>query len=343
MRKGSATLACALALTAGSMTALAAQEASEAQSPPITLRIAANVPASSPWDLGLKRLALEFDRISAGRVRLIFPSSARVGTEEDNLRRLRLGLDGAMLSSQGLAELYPDSLALSLPGYITDDEEFDAALAAVRPLIRAKLSDRYAVLAVSKGGWIRYFSNSPIVYPADLTGLRVSIEAGNDRESRLLTSLGCRLVPGTIADFILQSRTKGVDGICQSPIYIATLWFELRKSISYMSAFKVAPFVGAMVFNKASWERVPPELRPALEAAVQSIADEIGIEGAKLEAEAIASLDGIKVRDEPPDTAAKWAEAIAQRRAGLIARMFSPDMLAAMDGALSRQGGRGKD
>lgn len=44
-----------------------------ASSQEVTLRIAANVPANSPWDLGLKRMAAAFDSESNGRVRVEFP------------------------------------------------------------------------------------------------------------------------------------------------------------------------------------------------------------------------------------------------------------------------------
>ena len=302
----------------------------------VTLRIAANVPTNSPWDLGLKRLAAEFDRISGGKVRIEFPPSAHVETEDEILQQMRLGIDGAMISSQGLAELYPDSLALSMPSFINNDEEFDAVLDAVGPLIKSKLAGRYVVLALSKGGWVRYFSKSPIVYPSDLDRLRISINQSNDKETSLLQSVGARLVPGTISDFLLQVSTNEVDAILDSPIYIATLWFQLRGKISYMSSFKVAPFMGAMIVNESSWEKVPADLRPRLQQAVQDEADKIGIDSAKLEDDAIASLDGIKVPPEPADAAAKWAAVIAQRRDGLIARMFSTDILETMDAALAK-------
>ena len=129
----------------------------QADAQTITLRMAANVPANSPWDLGLKRLAAEFDRVSGGRVKIVFPQSAHVATESDIIQKMRLGVDGALLTTFGLAELYPDSLALSMPSFIRNDAEFDAVLEAVEPLIESKLGDRYVVLAISKGGWITVF------------------------------------------------------------------------------------------------------------------------------------------------------------------------------------------
>jgi C4-dicarboxylate-binding protein DctP len=305
----------------------------------VTLRIATNVPTNSPWDLGLKRMAAEFDQASMGRVKIVFPPSAHVSTEEDIIQRMKLGVDGALLSTYGLAELYPDSLALSLPGVIGSDEEFDAVLAAVGPLIKSKLSNRYLVLALSKGGWLRCFSRSPIVYPSDFSRSRISIEPTSEQVIALMQSAGAKVVTGSVSDFLLQINSNAVDSIFQSPILIATLWSQLRGKISYMSGFKVAPFLGAMVFNKASWEKIPPDLRPRLEKVVCDIAAQISVDTAKLEEDAIASLDGIKTPPAPADAAEKWADLSASWREGLIAHMFSADILDRIDAALAKARG----
>ena len=302
----------------------------------LTLKMAANVPANSPWDLGLKRLALEFARVSGGRVKIAFPQSARVATESDIIQKMRLGVDGALLTSYGLAELYPDILALSMPCLIRDDAEFEAVLAAIDPLMKAKLAERYVVLALSKGGWVRFFSNVPIVSPSDLANLRVSTDPGDDKVNQLMQSLGARTRKSTIADFLLQINSNTVDATCVSPIFIASLWSQLRGKIGYMSGFKVAPFVGSIVFNKTGWARVPADLRPQLEQVIHEMAKQISIESTKIEAEAIASLDGIKCPPEPADAAAKWAELMAEQRKGIIAKLFSADILETMDAALAQ-------
>src|SRR5208337_1327892 len=208
--------------------------------------------------------------------------------------------------------------------------------AAVEPLFKEKLSDRYALLAISKAGWVRYFSRSPIVYPSDLADLRISIDLGNEKVIKLLESLRARTLAGTMADFLLRVNSNTVDATLESPIYIASLWSQLRGKLAYMSSFKVAPFVGALVFNKSSWDKVPAELQPKLEQVVRDMAIQIGLESDKLEAEAIASLDGIKSPPETDDAKAKWAQAIVERRSGLIAQMFSADILDSMDTALAK-------
>ena len=306
-------------------------------SQPLALRMAANVPANSPWDLGLKRLAAQFARVSGGRVTIVFPQSARVATESDIIQKMRLGVDGALLTSYGLAEIYPDCLALSMPCFIRNDAEFDAVLAAIDPLMKARLGERYVVLALSKGGWVRYFSRSPIVCPSDLAGLRISTDPGDDKVNQLMQSLGARTIKGTTAEFLLQINSNTVDATCVSPIFIASLWSQLRGKICYMSSYKVAPFIGSIVFNKSSWERVPADLRPQLEQVTREMARQISIESARLEADAMASLDGIKSPPEPVEAAANWDALIVEQRKGIIAKLFSADILETMDAALSRE------
>jgi TRAP-type C4-dicarboxylate transport system substrate-binding protein len=308
---------------------------SELQAETTILRMASNVPAGSPWDMGLRRLAAEVDQVSGGRVKVVFPQSAHVSSESDIIQKMRFGIDGALLTTYGLAELYPDSLALSLPNLIRSDAEFDAVLDAVAPLIKAKLKDRYIVLGISRGGWLRYFSRSPILYPSDLVKLRISLMGDDDNIIELMQSAGARTIVGTTTDFLLQFNSNAADATLTSPIYIASLWSQLRGKISYMSPFKVAPFVGALLLNKSAWEKIPADLRPAIEKVVTDMGKRTSIDSAQLETEAIAALDGIKVSNEPEDAAKKWADQSEEWRKGPVKRMFAPDILTAIDGALA--------
>ncbi|MDP3177391.1 MAG: TRAP transporter substrate-binding protein DctP [Spirochaetaceae bacterium] len=303
----------------------------------LTLKMAANVPANSPWDLGLKRLAAEIDKASGGTVKIAFPQSVRVSTESDIIQKMNLGIDGALLTTYGLAELYPDSLALSMPSLIRDDAEFDAVLAAIEPLLRTKLGDKYVVLAASKGGWVRYFSRSSILYPSDLAKLRVSVDPAGEKVMRILQSAGARTVKGDISAFLLQLNSNSVDAAFVSPIFIASLWSQLRGKIAYMSPFKVSPFIGAIVFNKSSWEKVPASLRPRLEEILQDMSRLMGIESAKLEDDAIAAMvkDGLKVPALPADADSKWTAFMEEKRDGIISSMFSQDILDTIYAALA--------
>ncbi|MBL8965990.1 MAG: TRAP transporter substrate-binding protein DctP [Spirochaetaceae bacterium] len=303
----------------------------------LELKVAAYVPANSPWDLGLKRLAADFDRISGGKVRLVFPQSLKAADESDIIRKMRIGVDGALLTTMGIAELHPDSLALALPSLFRNDAEFDAALAKVEPLIRAKLSDRYVMLTIARGGWVRFFSKAPMTYPEDLGRMRMSVSPNDEKFQRLFQSIGTRTVKGTMPELTLQLSSNAVDAFYLSPVLVASLWSQYRGKVLYMSPFRVAPFIGAVVFTKQAWDKVPAEFRPRLEEATREAARRMAADSAKLEEEAIAGLlkDGLSLSPSPADAEARWSAVYTERRNGLVASMFSEEFLKTLDDAIA--------
>jgi len=105
-----------------------------------------------------------------------------------------------------------------------------------------------------------------------------------------------------------------------------------------MTPFKVSPFIGAVLFTKASWAKVPADVRPKLEQVVLDMAKQISLDSERLETDAIAAMtkDGLKMPTMPADAEAKWTQMISERRNSLIAEMFSADILEAMDAALAK-------
>jgi len=302
----------------------------------LTLKVASFVPANSPWEIALKRLAAEFDRISAGRVKLSFPQSLKASTESDIIQKMKLGVDGALLTTMGIAEIYPDTLALSMPSLVRNDAELDLVLEAITPIVREKLSERYAVLAIAKGGWIRYFSTTPIVYPEDLGKLRMSTNPDDDKIARLLQSIGTKTVKGGMSALILQLNSNAVDSFYLSPIFVAGLWPQLQGKISYMSPFKVSPFIGTILFAKSSWDKVPADLKPRLEEAAKTIVAQMVADTGKLEETSIASLQkaGLQIPAYPADAEAKWNKVYAEKRDSIVADMFSKEFLDVIGAAL---------
>ncbi len=305
----------------------------------VTLRVANYVPPNSPWENGLRRLAADFERISSGRVKIVFPQSLKASNDADILQKMRLGVDGALITTYGVAELCPDSFALALPTLIRSDAEYDAVLEAVEPLIKRKLDERYVMLAIAKGGWIRFFSKSPIVYPEDLAKARMSVNPGEDKTQKLLQSIGTRTVKGDLSTLSLQLSSNTIDSFYISPVFLASFWDQFKNSIAYMSPFRVAPFVGAVVFTKQSWNKVPAEVRPRLEEAARAVGRQMAKESSQLEEEAIAFLrrEGLKIPPYPADADGRWSAVFEERRTSLVAAMFSADFLEAIDRALAAE------
>ncbi len=305
----------------------------------ITLQIGAAVPANSPWDLGLRKLAAEWSRISNGRVRLIFPRAMANASQEDLLQKMKFNLDGGMLETTGLFFIDKDFLLLSMPSIIDDEREFAAAVGAMRPIMKARLADRFELITVAQGGYLHLFSNRPIVSPADLVNARIGVDASQDILMKQMQAIGARTVKSDMSTTLLQFNSNALDVTYTSPLIIATLWSQFKRSVSHMSSFRLSPFYGALLINRRSWDRVPDEFKPALLAAADQISLEIAAEALKLERDAIAMMQtqGLIVPTVSDEQMKAWTELFTgQRMQNLFSEWFSPEFSKAVADAIRR-------
>jgi len=304
----------------------------------IVLQIGSSAPINSPWDLGLRKIAAEWSRLSSGRVRVVFPKSVSSASQEDLIQKLKFSLDGAVLDTTGLGFMEEDVYMLSMPSVIRDDAEYDKAMAVAIPLIRKKFEDRFEIVGFSKGGWIRFFSNQPIRTPDNLRNVRMGVNRNQDSLAKLMQSIGVRTVKADSASTLLQFSSGALDAMYSSPLYVAALWSQYKRVVTHMTAFRVAPFFGAIVINRRSWERIPESLRPALREAAERISKEIGDEAVRLEEEGIAAMKrgGLIVPAYDASDIKAWDTLYAERMRSVIASWYSPDFSSAIYGALGK-------
>jgi TRAP-type C4-dicarboxylate transport system substrate-binding protein len=304
----------------------------------VVLQIGYSAPVNSPWDLGLKKIASEWARISNGRVRIVFPKSVSSSGQEDLIQKLKFSLDGVALDTTGLGFIDNDIYMLSMPSVIADDKELDKALAATLPLIKESLGSRFEVLGWTKGGWLRFFSNKQIRTPDDLRNLRMGVSRDMDTMAKLMQSIGLRTVMSDLGSTLLQFNSGALDVIYSSPLYVGALWSQYRKVVTHMTAFKVSPFYGAILINKRAWDKVPDSLKPALRDAADRIAKGIGDEAVRLEDEAIASMQkaGLIVPVLEDKDMKAWDTLYADKVKSVIGTWYSPRFVSTVYGALGK-------
>jgi len=304
----------------------------------IVLQIGSTAPANSPWDLGLKKIASEWSRISEGRVRIVFPKSVSSASQQDLIQKMKFSLDGAVLDTTGLGFIDDDAYFLSMPSVIRDDEEYERAMAAAEPLIRERMGGRYELVATAKAGWIRFFSNQQIRTPDDLRRVRMGVNRNMESLSRLMQSIGVRTVKSDSSSTLLQFSSGALDAMYSSPLFVAALWSQYRRAVTHMTAFKVAPFFGAIVINKDSWEKIPDSLRPALRESAARIARDIGAEASRLEEEAVAAMvkGGLVIPPYGASDTKAWNDLFENSMRDELAGWFSPDFTSAVYAALGR-------
>jgi len=247
-------------------------------------------------------------------------------------------LDGAVLDTTGLGFIENDVYMLSMPSVILNDADYDKAMAAALPIIKKRLGDRYEVVAVAKGGWIRFFSNQQIRTPDDLRRVRMGVNRNLDSLTKLLQSIGVRTVNSDAASTLLQLSSGSMDAMYMSPLYVAALWSQYKRVITHMTSFTVAPFFGAIVVNKRSWDAIPDSLKPVLRQSAEKVCIEIGNEAVRLETEAIESMkrSGLIVPPYEAADAKAWNSLYLDKMKDVIATWYSPDFVSAVYAALGR-------
>jgi TRAP-type C4-dicarboxylate transport system substrate-binding protein len=287
----------------------------------LEIRQASSLPANSDWGVILDRIAAEWYRVSGGEVTLNV-AHQRAGSEEQYLQWLRQNrFQAAVFTSSALTNIAPEIMALSIPFLIRTNDEFDAVLQEVRPVLDAKIEEKgYKNLAWVKAGWIKIFSRSRVAVPDDLRRLRLATSPSDKKFSDAFKAMGFQLVGVSMSDIPAFLNSGRIDAIYQSPIAVQAS--SMHKMASHMLSIDLAPFMGGILMNRQGWESIPERHREALREVVRKAGEEFEASFQRREAEAIAIMrrDGIAYNAISPREEQLWLDDISARIPGLVDR-----------------------
>ncbi|HAP44285.1 MAG TPA: hypothetical protein DD477_02140 [Spirochaetaceae bacterium] len=291
----------------------------------IRIRFGSAVPTNSIWDIGMRRLASEWARLSNNQVQIQFQGGLVNSPQDAILRRLSARtLNAALLEIAGLNQLQRDIYYLSMPNVIRSEQEFAAASAVAVSALAAQVDDDFVVLGLAQGGWVYFFSDRPINVPADMAGLRIGVNTDLEILVQTMQLLGGIPVSSTTTSLARQFSSNQIDVTYTSPLYISTIWPNLKTHVTHMSAQRIGPFFGALIINKADWEHVPATLQPPLLAAAQRIIREMGVESITHDAAAIQALrdNGLTITPVSSANQRLWDEFFAGAQAVTMLRSW---------------------
>jgi TRAP-type C4-dicarboxylate transport system substrate-binding protein len=291
----------------------------------LTIKIGSVAPIGSPWDNALHGIAADWSRITGGQVELKTYMGGIAGDEPDMLRKIRIGqLQGAAVTSLALNQIVPDVLALSTPFLIETDDELDYVLAKTGPDFVAQLQKHgLQVLALSKAGWVRFFSRRPIYVPDDLKRMRLAVNAGEPQLLAAWVGLGFDAVPLGIADTMVALQSGMVDAAYGSPLLAAGYqWFG---PANHMSSLRVAPVLGAIVVSDRVWQQVPAGFRAQMLESVAKAQRKLYEDTARLEAEALRVMQehGLIVDKLAPQDEKLWRAEMDRGFEMIVGKAFS--------------------
>jgi TRAP-type C4-dicarboxylate transport system substrate-binding protein len=331
MKKGPLLLFIALLL--GSPLSIYSQTRSARQ---ITVKLASLVPANTPWGSMLNRMASEWTAATKGDVRLVIYPNGTQGNEADVLQKLNMNVvQAAVLTSFGLHQITPEILALSCPFLIRDDEELTTVLRSVKSDLEARINSKgYFSLAMVRGGWVKFFSKSPVFTPTDLKRLKVGSDPLEPELAQAFRTMGYQVVPVETGRILIALNGGMVEAVYGSPI--AAAGFQFFGVAKNMASVNIAPFMGGIVLNKPTWDAIPAQYKPELIRITKRIEAELEASLIRLENEAITAMtrNGLVINQVNQQQQQQWYDDIERVIPSLLGTTFDRGTYGKIDGIL---------
>src|SRR3954465_14306985 len=139
------------------------------------MRIATLAPSGSPWMEALEKAAAEIAEKTDKRVTVKYFPGGQQGDERDFVRKIKLGqLDGAAVTSIGLAMIDESIRVLELPMMFNTAEEMDYVADKMWPYFQKKFEKKgFKLNDRGEVGWIYFLSKAKVESLADLKGQKI--------------------------------------------------------------------------------------------------------------------------------------------------------------------------
>ncbi|MEY2880791.1 MAG: hypothetical protein RLZZ15_3171 [Verrucomicrobiota bacterium] len=286
--------------------ALAAARAAAATT---DIRLGTVLPDRTPQHQLLVELAAQWQKESAGTVKLIVHAGGVMGDESAMVRKMKHGqLAAGLLTSNGLAEIDPAVTGLMfMPLIYRSWAEVDYVREKMRPLLESRLrAQGYEVLFWADAGWIRFFSKTAAFRPEDFRPMKLFAWVGDERQVALMKSIGFWPVPLESTNIPLGLGTGMIAAAPVPPL--AALGGQIYRAAPHMLDLKWCPIVGATVVRTDLWEKIPAALRMKLAAAATPVGEKMRARGRTDDGAFIAAMEknGLQVHAVPADALPQW-------------------------------------
>jgi TRAP-type C4-dicarboxylate transport system substrate-binding protein len=261
------------------------------------IKLATLVPENSIWDKNLKQMGEDWKQATGNRVSLTVFAGGSQGDEPTVLRKIRLGaLQAASLTGVGLASIDPAFNVFNIPFFLDSDDELNAVLAKMTPVLQKRVDAKGFVLVHwGHGGWLLVFTKRPVQTVQDLKGIKLYTSAGDDRMTQWYKANGFQPRAMAMTDILTGLTTGMLEGL-PTPAGAAYA-FQWNRQTPYMLDIRLAPVVGATVIAKKTWTAISEADRAKMTESAAAVEKRLQGDVPKQDALAILAMSqqGLKI------------------------------------------------
>ena len=272
------------------------------------IKIATVAPDGSAWMRELRAAAAEVAAGTQNRVTIKYYPGGVMGSDTVVLRKIRLGqLQGGVLTSSELAQLYPDAAVYSLPFLFDDWAQVAKARTVVDPILaRGFQAKGMTMLAASDVGFAYVLSTRPLKSAKDMGSAKLWIPQNDEIAERTFKAGGVSPILLPLGDVFTSLQTGMVDTVANTPSgAVALQWHgKLRHMIDLPLSF----VVGFVVVDNKAFAKISPADQAVLLKAFRASARRVDASTRRDDDAALAAMkkQGLKVAQMDPAEAARW-------------------------------------
>ena len=296
-------------LCAGILCLLAASPA-RAEQQPVTIKLATLAPEGTIFYDSLLKMANEWTRLSGGKVQVKIYAGGIAGSEDDMVRKIRIGqIHAATISSVGMMQIDASYTALQLPGMMSSYEELDYVRKQLAPQIEKRFADKgFVITNYSDLGHMYFFTAKKTNSIAELQKKKICTFAGDQASKAIWAKAGFNAVDIPLSEMMTALQTGLIDGFMDTPVFALSL--QIFAKAPHMINISYGIAIGATIIQKSQWSKIEPDLQKAFLKASQDLVAQSQAEVRSMDEKAITEMKkyGLLLTEVAPRDVKAWID-----------------------------------
>ena len=225
----------------------------------LVLKVATISPDGTAWMQQMRDGAEAIKKQTQGRVEIKFYPGGVMGSDENVLRKIRIGqLQGGAVTAGSLTGVSRDIDIYGLPFLFSSLEEVDQVRSQMDNVLKQQLeSSGFICFGLAEGGFSYMMSNKALRSVDDVRDRKVWVPAGNDVGEAVFSSANISPVSLPISDVLTAMQTGLIDTVITSPIGAIALQWHTR--VKYAVDVPLIYYSALLVIDQKAFSKIDNE------------------------------------------------------------------------------------